>query len=181
MKTEKIILFLKEFLFRKKSLNYLLWLLLVALIAEIKAIGSYEAIDAFLNQIAADTENNSFINYVILIARILFDEGSILVLCILIVLFLVVCYLKLKELKHVNELKTNKKEVLLVKTRDRVVKASEIPTSEYIQLLELITDKDLKKTLTAYYNFKRERGNIHQLEKLIKEEKLIEKLNSNIN
>ncbi len=48
------IFYIKEYFFRKKTLNYILWLLIVAIIAQLNAINNYEGINAILIELTKD-------------------------------------------------------------------------------------------------------------------------------
>ena len=70
-----------QYFLKKKSLNYVIWLLVVSILAELKAISNYESINALFSKLEHDTQSK-LIEYASLISDVLFNSGSQFVLLI---------------------------------------------------------------------------------------------------
>lgn len=169
--------FIRDYLFRKKTLNYLLWLLIVAILAQLHAINNYDAIQAILNELKKDYDG-VWLKYLILVIEFFVKDASVFVLSTLIVLFLIVCYLKYKEIKAVNGLGSSEdfKNELLHRLVDTISKAQKIDSEDYIMALQVINIKETKDKLKTYHNFERKRGNVHLLEQFVVDSNLINDL-----
>ncbi|WP_148638345.1 hypothetical protein [Olleya sp. ITB9] len=169
--------FIRDYLFRKKTLNYLLWLLIVAILAQLHAINNYDAIQAIFTELQKDYDS-IWLKYLILVIEFFVGDASVFVLSTLIVLFLIICYLKYKEIKAVNGLGSSEdfKNELLHSLVDTISKAQKIDSEAYISAIHIINNKALKAKLKTYHNFERKRGNVHLLEKFVVDSNLIDDL-----
>ena len=104
-----------QYFLKKKSLNYVIWLLVVSILAELKAISNYESINALFSKLEHDTQSK-LIEYDSLISDVLFNSGSQFVLLIQVLTLILIIYLRSREIsseKRIINNETRKKEILL--------------------------------------------------------------------
>lgn len=86
-----------EYILRRKTINSALYILVIAIIRELTALGASEEIVNICNKIQENNEEG-FLYYLLLFAELIFAKGSILVLCVLLLVLFIFVFLKTKEL-----------------------------------------------------------------------------------
>ena len=166
-----------QYFLKKKSLNYVIWLLVVSILAELKAISNYESINALFSKLEHDTQSK-LIEYDSLISDVLFNSGSQFVLLIQVLTLILIIYLRSREIsseKRIINNETRKKEILL-KAINKIKLLKRLSEREFTLILNSINDDELKEKISLYYSFERKRGNIYQLEKIIHDNQIINHL-----
>lgn len=120
-------------------------------------------------------------NVLIKIITLVFLGGNNDYLLIYFLIFSFFCFVVLKwyELKNSGnnkELNETEKKELLQKIISSISKMKEIKEIDYINALDILKDQEVINDVKYYFQFERERGNIYQLEKYIKEHGTLNKL-----
>jgi hypothetical protein len=85
-----------------------------------------------------------------------------------------------KTLSNCKAEEINNEFLIINKIKKSVLKLQRINDDDYIKLKSMVTNQDLMNALNEYHFFERKRGNIHELEKIIDNNNLINKLNNYI-
>lgn len=180
--TRQILSLIKEYFFRRKTLNYIIWFVIVTIIADLRAIGTKELIDEFIDKLNEDFQNQ-FIDYISIFLRYILIDGSYLVLCVLILILTILFYLKHQEIinNRKNDYDDSLKRETLLRVINQIRKSKVIDESTFILITQVIKDQKIINNLNAYYGFERRRGNVTTLENFVKESNLIEELTKIIN
>lgn len=86
-----------KIIFRKKSLNYILFIIVTAIIREALALGFDEGFENLFLHLSNEYQGNN-VKFYILLLQLIFTKGSWITLIILFVLLLIFVFLKYKEL-----------------------------------------------------------------------------------
>jgi len=171
---------LKEYFFRRKTLNFLIWIVLVAILGELKAIGNSETLGLLLDELYKDYPY-FIVKLSTLAMKFLFIDGNYLVIGVMLIILMILFYLKSKELSQpVNgeiQLTTIHKNEIIARVTDFVVRSEKLTSQDYISIMRILTENKVKDKLRNYYGFQRSRGNITALEKYVSECGLIDDLN----
>jgi predicted CopG family antitoxin len=170
-----------EFLFRRKTLTYIIWGIITAIIAELHAISINVELIQMLD-IIANKYDNSLVDIICLSIKFLIGSGSVLTLIVLICLFIIVAYLKYIEIKqspvHEYLLDKNAQNELLYNVIGIIQKSQMIDRNSYISLKSIVEENCLSQKLDYYYKFERKRGNIHLLEQYVNNSNIINELSN---
>jgi hypothetical protein len=159
-----------DYIFRKKSLNFTIYVLITFAIAELTAIGSGEGLSNFINELKTHYESG-IIYWILRLIETFFVEGSKFVLGVTIVLIIIISFVRRSEISKassgerfnliINQLEKEKEE-----TKKKLKKAKTSTKTE-------ITKKEEYKKFLDKINYTLQ-------EKNISKEELIKKVSSKL-
>ncbi len=159
-----------DYLFRKKSLNFIIYVLIAFAIRELTAISAGEAIARFLSEVKQEY-SESFIYWGLRLAEVLLVDGSHLVLGVTLFLILVVGYLRRTEISKASS--GEKFKLIIEGLEEKKLLAEQ-------KLEEVKTEAEIASLQKVEYKRFLDKINHTLQEKNISKEELLKKVSSKL-